>query len=235
MTLVSTTKSKLVFSDLTKLYDDLNNIRRDRASFRVAFESYLFKSQQLTEVMRSEFRQMTGLKWEASKFKGWNNYTSALKKIRNAAAHGSPIALYDLILSVYPNVSFTLDRVNEDYSLDNRRIRLTETRAFISDPFEREFSSVIKAFQQGNGSNTYPLKEFVSYELRLDIMGINKLDGFESLRLDVIKLLLHSYPVLKKYYALYEKELNCNLLEAYKSDYFIEGTNGGWVLNPKYQ
>lgn len=214
------TKSEVIYYDLSKLYTKLNNIRRDRKAFRLAFESYLFKSQQLTETMRREFHEKTGLKWEASKFQGWNIYTAALKKIRNAAVHGHPIILYDSILSVYPNVSFSLDSKDKSYSLDNkRRFRLTSTRSFISDPLLNDFQYTNTGFLSNNKDYIFPLKEFIYYELRLDMMDINKLDGYEIARVDVIKLLLHSYPVLKKYMLFYKQVLNNNLLDSHKPDF----------------
>lgn len=237
MSIKSSTKSEVVYYDLSKLYTELNHIRREKKAFRLAFELYLFKSQQLTETMRSEFHEMTGLKWEASKFKGWNIYTAALKKIRNAAVHGSPIILYDFILSVYLNISFSLDEFNKAYSQNNkRRFRLTKTRAFISDPFVKDFQYTGIAFLESNKDKNYayPIKEFISYELRLDMMGIKKLNGFKILRVDVIKLLLHSYPVFKKYRTFYKQELNDNLLDSYQPDFLIKNANGSRKLNPKY-
>lgn len=187
MTIRSTTKTEIVYNDISNLYTELNNIRRNRKAFRLAFESYLFKSQQLTETMRVEYREMTGLKWEASKFKGWNIYTTALKKIRNTAAHGYPIILYDFVLSVYPNVNFSLDRYNKTDLLDQGRgFRLVQTRTFKSNPLRSDVQSANTAFLNKNNNYVYLIKEFIFYELRLDMMGIKRLDDYQIFRIDVM-------------------------------------------------
>ncbi len=162
----------------------------------------------------------------------------SIKKIRNATIHGDPIILYDFILSVYSNVSFALGRFDKEPPKENKkRLMLTESRTFISDPFISDFQFTNIAFSNSNKDKNYvyPIKKFISYELRLDMMGIEKLDGYEIHRVDVIKLLLHSYPVLKKYMAFYKQELNDNLLDSYKADFLIKGKGGGWIFNPKYQ
>ncbi|TXR53966.1 hypothetical protein [Reinekea thalattae] len=236
LTLEPSIKSEVVYRDLSRLYTELNNIRRDRVAFRASFELYVLKSQQLTETMRSEFSAMTGLKWEASKFQGWNVYTAALKKLRNAAVHGYPIVLYDLVLSVYPNVNFALDSDSSDYSLGNKsKFRIVSTRSFTTAPFLRESQSITPSFLSVNKEYISPIKEFYSYEIWLDMMNIKSLYGYEIARVDVIKLLLHSFPVFKKYMSFYKRELKKNLLDSYKSDFFVKDENDRWFINKKYQ
>lgn len=236
MTLKSNIISEVVYRDLLQLYIELNNIRRNRVAFRISFELYLLKSQQLTETMRSEFSSMSGLKWEASKFQGWNKYTAALKRLRNAAVHGYPVVLYDLVLSVYPNVGFALDSDGADYSLGHKRkFRLTSTRSFKTDPFLPEPQSMNLSFLSVDKEYLSPIKEFYSYEICLGMMNIKSLEGYEVARVDVIKLLLHSFPVFKKYMSFYQKELKDNLLDSYKSDFFVKDENDRWVINKKYQ
>lgn len=99
---------------------------------------YMFKSQQLTEAMRSDFPQQTGLTWAASRFEGWNDFTSALKKIRNAALHGCPIVLDEAVLSIYPNIRFVTD---EKWVMEpiRKKYRVNKVRSFVTHAFTDRF------------------------------------------------------------------------------------------------
>lgn len=82
-------RSELVYAELCEAYDAVNTSRRNPRQFRAAFESYVIKSQQLTEVMRSEHLNMTGVAWRAADFSGWNAYTVALKRSETPWCTGS--------------------------------------------------------------------------------------------------------------------------------------------------
>ncbi|MFQ2301365.1 hypothetical protein ACK32U_16595, partial [Aeromonas dhakensis] len=82
------TKADIIFSDLDEIYFQIMNSRRKPKHFRHLFEQYIVKSQQLTDVMRREFKNLTGRSWSASDFLEWTLYTKILKSLRNAALHG---------------------------------------------------------------------------------------------------------------------------------------------------
>lgn len=82
----------------------------------------------------------------------------------------------------------------------------------------------------------FPIKEFVFYELRWELLerGVLK-DLGPGKTVDAVKLVLKSFPVLKAYMAFYREELQKNLYDTYKSDYFVRPESEmGWSINPKY-
>ncbi len=233
--------TRLVFRDLQNLYSELNVSRRNPKVFRLAFESYLYKSQQLTETMRSEYKQRTGLKWQAKDFSGWSPYTAALKKIRNAATHGCPIVLEEAQLSIYPNIEFSSDR---EAINPKKKFRMVQSKSFIGDPFDVDFPLQTMGYPKKHTVSNDPLdasnyviptKEFVYYDLRWDLLELGVLSGLPY-NTDALKLVLKSFPVLKKYMEFYLSELDKNQSDAFKPDFWIKSEEkGGWVINPKYQ
>lgn len=237
------TKTQLVYGDLCQLYSDINTNRRNPRFFRLAFESYIFKSQQLTEAMRSEYKHQTGKNWLASDFKGWNEYANAIKRIRNAALHGYPIVLDEAVLSIYPNVAFSIDEEGKEPS--SKKYRAAIGRSFISTPFSEKFYSSGFGYQlkerissdpQSPKNYVFPMKEYVFYELRLDILDLGVLSDIDKKqRTDAVKLVLKSFPRFERYVQYYEEKLDRNRFDVYRPDYWVKSECGGWVINPKYQ
>lgn len=238
------TKTQIVFADLCQLYVDINKNRRNPRLFRLAFESYIFKSQQLTEAMRSEYKQQTGKKWCASDFDGWNEYTNSVKKIRNAALHGYPIVLDEAVLSIYPNRKFAIDEENEHSS--PKKYRAAIGRSFIPNPLSETFCSGglgyqlkerVSADPASTENYVFPMKEYVFYELRWDLLDLGVFSDIgKGQRVDAIKLILKSFPTLERYMRYYEEKLEKSRLNSYKLDYWVKSESGfGWVMNPKYR
>lgn len=235
------TKTEIVFEDLHQLSIDINTRRRNPRIFRLAFESYIFKSQQLTEAMRSEYKQQTGRVWCASHFEGWNEYTNTIKKLRNTALHGYPIVLDESVLSIYRNVRFATDT---EENISNKKYRATTGRCFIQNPYAEKFTSIgvghLREERASNNPNNidsyaFPIKEYVFYELRWDLMGLvfSDIDGG---RIDAVKLVLKTFPRFERYMTYYKSEREKNLLDAYKSDFWVRAEKGhGRVINPKYR
>lgn len=233
------TKTELVYGDLCQLYLDINQKRRFPRIFRLAFELYIFKSQQLTDAMRSEYKAKTGSKWEASRYKGWNSFTNTLKKIRNSAIHGCPIVLNESVLCVYPNVDFSTDDV--DKKTRNGKYRFSEGTSFIKSPFSENFESIAMGYPLKNKvtetpkdikNYVFPIKEFVFYKLQWELLELKK---DTTKRVDAVKLALLTFPVLRDYMKFYQSELKTNQYDTFKPDYWIKSTKGsGWVMNPKY-
>tara|TARA_Y100001963_G_scaffold158701_1_gene259272 strand:+ start:125 stop:871 length:747 start_codon:yes stop_codon:yes gene_type:complete len=238
-------KTELVFVDIERLYTEINQYRRRPRLFRSAFEMYVYKSQQLTEAMRSEYKLMTGAKWNASVFSGWNEFTQALKKIRNAATHGCPIVLNESILGVYPAVELLNDEEPLIDRFRNNGYRVIYTHSFIAAPFSetlsiQSYSIPLKhrLFENPEDSRNYaaPVKEYIFYNLKWDLLELGVMKGTAHHgQVDAIKLVLRSFPALKKYMIFYREELAKNLTDGFKPDYFIRPASGlGWVVNPRY-
>tara|TARA_R100000353_G_scaffold89567_1_gene66226 strand:- start:934 stop:1686 length:753 start_codon:yes stop_codon:yes gene_type:complete len=238
-------KTEVVYKDLYRLYNKINSSRRHPRAFRNAFESYIFKSQQLTEAMRSEYKKKTQLDWLASEFQGWNGFTNALKRMRNAALHGCPIELDEAAISIYPYVKFAADRDGDVIRCIAGRYRAVQGRSFINDAFSENFTSFGPAFARKYKLNddpdspknyVYPVKEYVFYEFKFDLLdeGVLK-DLKEEGRVDALKIVLKSFPVLRRYMIFFRCRLRKNLCDVYQADYFVRPNNGrGWVVNKKY-
>ena len=215
-------KTELVYIDLHNLYEYKNENRRNPRLFRLAFESYILKSQQLTEAMRSEYRQRTGLTWEASKFEGWNAFTNALKKIRNAAIHGYPIVLNEITLSIYPNIAFAID--SNPLEDGARKYRATKGKSFLSDSLSESFTSKRVGYLRKEifspdltdiQNYVFPIIEFVCYELDSELLKSSHVENSTPIKIgDVVRLVLKSFPVLKDYMIFYKGELEKNLFDS---------------------
>lgn len=79
--------------DLEEALLALDAARPSPVEVRRAFRTVLTLSQQLTEMMRTEFRQRTGRKWQAGRFPGWNATTELFKLLRRLEYHEAPIEI----------------------------------------------------------------------------------------------------------------------------------------------
>ena len=203
--------TELVFEELRRSYSGIVNSRRFPGRFRQHFDTYLYKSHQLTEVMRREYKAATGLVWVASDFNGWNVYTAAIKALRNAVAHGAPLTLHESILTVYPAVAFVTDSIVPTPRKLGARIRLTISTCFVDLPFQEEIITPYAGYLSIEGEYIYPLKEFVSYEIPWHILEAGARAALRGAKTcDVVRLVLHSYPVLLRYYMYYQSKLQEN-------------------------
>jgi hypothetical protein len=60
---------------------------------RRAFARFVELSQKLTSAMRKEFEEITGEKWDALTFAGWNGTTKLFKELRNIDQHANTITI----------------------------------------------------------------------------------------------------------------------------------------------
>lgn len=227
------TKTELVFEDLEQAYFDIIQFRRYPRRFRMAFEIYIYKSQQLTEAMRSEYKLRTRKKWNASAFQGWNYYSTAIKKIRNAILHGNPLQLEETVLSVYP----LYPEVEHRKPLRKRYVEKVyfamRGHTLVSMPFKEEFVSTNNGIPlirkvvddpRDKRNFLFPVKEFVGYYLQWDLLDSNTMRELDSeSTIDAVRLALKSYPVYEKYMKYYKIELDSNLPEWAKSKKEDEG------------
>lgn len=89
----SESKVKLVFSDIAVAAHRLQEPELPPSDMRVLVERFISKTQQLTSIMRTEFKARTDCEWSARAFAGWNNYTELFKRLRNLDQHQAPIML----------------------------------------------------------------------------------------------------------------------------------------------
>lgn len=209
------TKADIIFSDLDEIYFQIMNSRRKPKHFRHLFEQYIVKSQQLTDVMRREFKNLTGRSWSASDFLEWTLYTKILKSLRNAALHGEPIIFNEVIISIYPAVEFSIDTEPLDEEELTREFRVFKATCFIDNPFAEEFITPHQCYQlkyrthpneRSMENYAVPIKEFVSYQIQWPL-SIEVLKGSSMSCLDAVKLLLKAHPTLRKYIKFYREQL----------------------------
>jgi hypothetical protein len=214
------TKADIIFADLDENYSQIMNSRRKPKYFRHLFEQYIVKSQQLTDVMRREFKQLTGCSWSAGDFSEWTIYTKTLKSLRNAALHGEPIIFNEVIISIYPAVEFSLDSEPLDKKDLIRGFRAFKVTCFIDNPFAEAFITPHQCYQLKHRTHpneksmenyAVPIKEFVSYQVQWPL-SIEILKGSDMSCLDAVKLLLKAHPTLRKYIKFYRKQLQARQL-----------------------
>lgn len=208
-------RSELVYAELCDLYRCVNNSRRSPRRFRAAFESYVFKSQQLTEVMRSEYLHVTGCAWMAASFSGWNAYTIALKKIRNAMAHGQPLILSEVVLSIYPASS--IDKMWGEAT--NSKFHAYVIKSFINMPLVDKFTTGGMGLSAKKNSDSkfgrtgfvFPIKEFFFYDLDWQTIGVQPPEVYKRGGVGALKVVLHSFRVLQEYMDFYRVMLSKRL------------------------
>lgn len=202
----------VVFRDLHDAYREMMNGRRFPAKFRRAFDEYVYRSQQLTEVMRKEYSAQTGRPWNASGFTGWNDFTDALKALRRNTYHGVPLVLYETTLAVYPAVQFVTDEAPIGPRQSAAGVRLIHGTLFITSPFREKILMPSMAVPAKDGSGLVrPLKEFVSYQLRWHVLDSSAKASLQRVNTtDVIRIVANSFPVYKRYFAYYEAALSAS-------------------------
>ena len=187
---------------------------------RTAFEQYVTKSQQLTEIMRKEYHARTGKKWHASEYSGWNNFTDTLKAIRNATYHGVPLQLNVVTIGIYPPIEIYSDEEELPIEWVQRGFRAFKGTSFVGLPFSSQVAvpgvGYPKKYPISSNSNDrrnyiYPFKEFVSYELTNKLLenGV-KIFSDKIQTTDVVSITLKSFPILHNYWVFYCNELENN-------------------------
>lgn len=152
--------------------------------------------------------------------------------------------LDESVLSIYPNLKFAIDEDNKYLPL--KKYRAVTCRSFIPNPFSETFCSGgfgyqlkerVSADPASAENYAFPMKEYVSYELRLDLLDLGVFSDIgKGQRVDAIKLVLKSFPTLERYMRYYEEKLEKSCFNFYKPDYWAKSERGfGWVMNPKYR
>lgn len=80
--------TSILFNDIRDVYDEFQKAQSPKAVRRL-FCSFLTQTQQLTDIMRVEFKELTGKSWEAKTFSGWTKTSAYFKKLRNMHVHAS--------------------------------------------------------------------------------------------------------------------------------------------------
>ncbi|MBP9144029.1 MAG: hypothetical protein KBI44_06070 [Thermoanaerobaculia bacterium] len=82
--------SAIVFRDLEHAFGKLRLAQANPAELRRALREFIGLTQQLTEICRHEFSQVTGKKWIPAQFPGWTPTSSLFKKLRRSDYHEHP-------------------------------------------------------------------------------------------------------------------------------------------------
>lgn len=160
-----------------------------------------------------EFKSLTGDMWAANKYSGWNAYTEILKALRNATYHGYPLALHGCALAIYEGEEFITDLKSLDKLDLVKGYRVMASTFLIEMPFDDEVVPMSAGYPlkypRGGKTHAHPLKEFVSYELTWGLLEAGVRSATEKAgTVDAVKIVLHSYPVLKGYIEYYERTLD---------------------------
>lgn len=106
--------TEIVYRDLSDAFEQLDNEKTSPLAVRRKFRNFVIYTQQLTEMMRKEFPQRTGKKWEAKNFDGWNDVSLLFKEIRKSDYHEVP-----LLIQVKETRSYQMNKIFTDSSSDN--------------------------------------------------------------------------------------------------------------------
>jgi hypothetical protein len=163
--------------------------------------------------MRKEFKSLSGNIWTAKNYSGWNAYTEILKALRNATYHGYPLALHGCALAIYKGEEFATDSRPLDELDLVRGYRVMASTFLIEMPFDEEVVPMSAGYPlkypRGGKTHSYPLKEFVSYELTWGLLDAGVRSATKKAgTIDAVKIVLHSYPILKGYVEYYERKLD---------------------------
>ncbi len=122
---------ELVFQDLA---DALNELKAQKSSpklIRQAFGRFLTLSQQLTEIMRKEYKRLRGGEWSAKSFNNWNVVTDLFKKLRREDYHEFPA-----LIQVKERQYFPIKAIFEDDKSSN--LVVIEGIWSLGNPFSTE-------------------------------------------------------------------------------------------------
>lgn len=81
----------LVFTDLRDAFADLRSAAHSPKLVRRAFSRFVDLTQRLTNVMRKDYKALTGERWSATDFPGWTETTTVFKQLRNDEQHELPL------------------------------------------------------------------------------------------------------------------------------------------------
>jgi len=210
--------SEIVYLELERAYRELLRSRRQPAKYRRSFEEYVGKTQQLTEVMRVEYKRNTGKPWAARLFSGWTPQTEALKAIRRATFHQMPLLLDTVEIGVYPREAvermFPGSGHHRTERHRNSPYGIIKGTSFVERPFARRIITSGMGIPkrsgrpQSAGDFWFPLKTFVGYEIshRLVDEDLQKALSKAGTR-DAGVLALRTFPVYKRYFLAYVAKL----------------------------
>lgn len=192
--------SEIVFRDLQVALEELHSVCESPVNVRRKFRSFILLTQNLTEIMRKEFSDITGQKWDAASFSGWNAVTELFKKLRKTDYHESPVRILikeeskTSIRHLFPEVP-------------EGQLMCFETVWDLGDPFEEDISNGL-ALLAANGVTRLPIDQR-SYRYLLHPCSNDLSQAIAEAGSDDIQTLsAQCMHVLTEYYAYYCKRLN---------------------------
>lgn len=136
-----TLDTEIAFRDLTRANKKLRHQHTNPDAVRRRFTEFVTVSQKLTGVMRKEYADLTGGKWEPKTFPGWNPVTEVFKKLRNVDQHEYLIRIIIVQSQVYHAVvTRTAEATDtEEEEEEQKQVQLTVQSIYNADAgFEKK-------------------------------------------------------------------------------------------------
>ncbi len=200
--------TRIIFGDLTDCLHELNNCKDTPVKVRREFARFISLTQQLTEVMRKEYKAKTQINWEASIFDGWNKTTELFKKLRRTDYHESPV-----IINVKEKQYYLAAILEDENGKEHKGYFVASVLWGLGDPFSTKMPGDMKLLMYDENMNQIEDEgpEFSEYEYVLH----SRTDEIEKAiqnagQEDIYILCNECYAVMKKYYDFYTKQLQIN-------------------------
>lgn len=197
--------TEVVFRDLASTAEELEEERGSPVRVRRLIGSFITLSQQLTDIMRKEFKELTGNKWKPSSFSEWNAVTELFKKLRRSNYHEYPV-----IIHVQETQYFSVGDIFAD-DINGGEVASQGTWA-LGDPFSETMPEGIITMLD-NPTTGQPIEPkrrdytFIFYPRTDEIKKAIEDTGLN----DVHQLAQGCLKILIKYFAFYERSLKVEL------------------------
>lgn len=195
----------MIFGDIRDCLQELETSKNTPVKVRREFARFITLTQQLTEVMRKEFKGITNNDWIASSFEGWNAITDLFKKLRRTDYHESPV-----IINVRERQHYLAAILEDDVGNEHKAYMTVSTTWGLGDPFSTKLPGDMKVIMYDENMN--PLEdeepEFVEYEYILHPRTEEILRAIEKIGQDNIHILCkEAFSIIEKYNEFYRKQL----------------------------
>lgn len=195
----------LVFRDLEDSLNVLKESKKSPVDVRRQFSRFITLTQQLTEMMRKEFEELTGHKWEASEFGEWNHVTELFKKLRRTDYHESPV-----VINVKENQRFLVDTYQDESGEEYGEYLTFQVTWGLDDPLASDISSELTPmFFDKNKAPIDNIKpDKIDYEFILAPKTDEIKKALELACSDDIHILSEKcFETLEKYYMFYKDRI----------------------------
>lgn len=185
----------IVFSDLKNAFERLQENRTSPQEVRRRFATFLTLTQQLTSIMRVEFKTNTNMAW-APDFKGWTKTTELFKKLRNVDQHEFPATIGIKCVSYFQLLEGEPHKAHSNY-----QSQIFQISDILPPP------PTLKITDDTGNHEIQPFKNEYTFTLKGRTKTIT--DLLSELESNEIHKLSHDcFSVLEKYYQFYLSTLS---------------------------